>query len=75
MFMKTKEKLMTEEKLFVYSYQCRKCGVRFHEEFLENEKHVPTNIQPSPFCDIFSGPDWRVGCEVCLLYTSDAADE
>ena len=67
MFMKTKEKLMTEEKLFVYSHQCKKCGVRFHEEFLENEKHVPTNIQPSPFCDIFSGPDWRVGCEVELV--------
>jgi len=58
---------VTEEKLFVYSYQCKKCGVRFHEELLENEKYVPINIQPSPFCDIFSGPDWRVGCEVELV--------
>ena len=68
LIMKSKEKSMTEEKLFVYSYQCNKCGVRFHEELLENEKHVPTNIQPSQFCDIYIAPHYGVAeCEVELV--------
>ena len=61
-------KRTAEEKLFVYSYQCKKCGVQFHEELLENEKHVPTNIQPSQFCDIYIAPHYGVAeCEVELV--------
>ena len=59
---------MTEKKRFVYSYQCKKCGVKFHEELQENEKHAPTQMQPSPYCDVYIAPHHGVAeCEVKLV--------
>ena len=59
---------MTEEKRFLYSYRCKKCGLEFEEWMEEENKLDPCKMFQPEQCDVYVAPHYGVAeCDVELV--------